>query len=67
MEAPTMARGAKELLTVTEAARRLGVSPNTLRSWVADKKIDAVVLPSGHRRFQASVVEEKRREMGFKD
>ena len=67
MGAAAMAERVKDVMTVTEAARRLGVSPNTLRAWVENGKIDAIVLPRGHRRFQVSVVEEKRRELGFRD
>lgn len=51
-------------LTVTEAARRLGIHPNTLRRWVDAGVIEAVVLPSsGFRRFKPSVVEAMKREM----
>ena len=53
------------LLTVSQAAARLGIHPNTLRGW-ADRGIVAVVrLPTGARRFEPGEVERVRREMGL--
>ena len=45
------------LLTVSQAARRLGVSPNTIRAWADRGAIPVVRLPSGHRRFEARAVD----------
>lgn len=39
------------VMTIGEAARALGVSPETLRRWADAGRIRVVVLPSGHRRF----------------
>lgn len=44
-------------MTVGEAARRLGVSVETVRRWADAGRIRVVVLPSGHRRFYASDIE----------
>lgn len=45
-------------LTVTEAAQRLGIHPNTLRSWADKGLVNAMVLPgSGYRRFKPAVIE----------
>jgi putative resolvase len=55
----------KELLTVREAAKRLGVSPNTLRSWADSGDMPVIRLPSGHRRFHLHEIDRKRQEMGF--
>ncbi len=57
----------KRLLGVSEAARQLGVHPATLRAWADKGLIAAVKLPSGYRRFEPEVIDEKRREMGFRD
>jgi len=55
----------ERLLTISQAAARLGVHQNTLRSW-ADKGLVAhVKLPSGYRRFEAAVIERLRQEMGL--
>lgn len=40
------------LLTTGAASARLGVSPNTLRRWVEDRRISFVRLPSGQLRFR---------------
>ena len=55
----------ERLLTINEAARRLGVHQNTLRSWADKGLVRHVKLPSGHRRFTATEVERLRREMGL--
>ena len=39
------------LLTPAEVAKRLGVSPITVRSWVAKGWLASQVTPGGHRRF----------------
>jgi excisionase family DNA binding protein len=62
-----MAEEARDLLTVTKAAKRLGVHPNTLRTWADQGLIATIRLPSGHRRFEWTEVEKKRRDMGFKE
>jgi len=54
------------LLTPAEVAKRLGVSPITVRSWVAKGWLPAYMTPGGHRRFLWADVErllEQRRQM----
>ena len=46
-----------ELLTPAEAARRLGVTANTVTRWSRAGKIAAVHTVGGHRRFRCSEVE----------
>lgn len=38
-------------LTLTQASRKLGVTPNTLRRWADHGQIPSFVTPGGHRRF----------------
>ena len=45
------------LLTLKQAAARLGVHPATLRRWTDQGDILVVVTPGGHRRFPHSEVE----------
>ena len=40
-----------------EAARQLGVSTTTLATWAALGRVEAITLPSGHRRYLASSIE----------
>jgi excisionase family DNA binding protein len=55
----------ERLLTIGQAAARLGVSVATLRAW-ADKGLVSVVrLPSGYRRFTPAEIAARRREMGL--
>ena len=56
---------ASELLTITEAAKRLGIHYQTLRAWADSGKIPVVRLPSGYRRFEPAVIDRMRAEMGF--
>lgn len=52
------------LLRVTEAARYLGVSPNTLRTWSDAGIVRTVRLPrSAHRRYTIAELERVRREV----
>ncbi len=46
-----------DLLTPAEVAKRLGVSPITVRSWVAKGWLSSRVTPGGHRRFYWKDVE----------
>ena len=52
-----------KLLTISEAARELGVHPNTLRGWVDRGLVPAVRLPSGHRRFEPEQIERIKQDM----
>jgi excisionase family DNA binding protein len=53
------------LLTISQAAARLGVHQKTLRSWADKGLVPHVKLPSGYRRFEAAAIEQVRREMGL--
>lgn len=56
-----------KLLTITVAAKRLGIHYQTLRAWADAGKIPVVRLPSGYRRFDPAVIERMRTEMGYPD
>jgi excisionase family DNA binding protein len=43
-------------LTLTEASRALGVTPNTLRRWADRGQIPSFVTPGGHRRFPLAAI-----------
>lgn len=47
----------KRLLTVAQAAERLGVSPQTVRRWADEGLIPMARTPTGHRRFDADHIE----------
>ena len=47
----------EELLAISEAARMLGVTVETVRRWEREGRIKAVRTPAGHRRFRRSDVE----------
>jgi excisionase family DNA binding protein len=49
---------ADELLTTGAAAAVLGVSDETLRRWVEDKRVRHIRLPSGQLRFRRSDLDE---------
>jgi excisionase family DNA binding protein len=51
-----------ELLTPAEAARLLGVTPNTVTRWSRAGKVSAIQTMGGHRRFRRSEVERVLRE-----
>ena len=51
-----------ELLTPAEAARKLGVTPNTVTRWSRAGKISAIQTMGGHRRFRRSEIERVLRE-----
>ncbi len=56
---------APKLLTVSKAAARLGVHPDTLRAW-ADKGLVSVIrTPTGYRRFEPDEIDRVRDEMGL--
>ncbi|HSJ73121.1 MAG TPA: helix-turn-helix domain-containing protein, partial [Miltoncostaeaceae bacterium] len=53
--APTAEDGsakARQLLSVSAAARLLGVSSSSLRAWAAAGRVPHVRTPGGHRRFE---------------
>jgi excisionase family DNA binding protein len=41
-----------DLLTVTQVARRLNVSTQAVRRWIADGKLKALRTPGGHYRIR---------------
>jgi excisionase family DNA binding protein len=49
--------GEDELLTPAEAARRLGVTPNTVTRWSRAGKISAIQTIGGHRRYRCSEID----------
>ena len=52
------------LLRVTEAARYLGVSPNTLRKWSDEGRVRTARMPgSDHRRYTIAELDRVRREV----
>lgn len=51
-----------DLLTPAEAARKLGVTPNTVTRWSRAGKIAAIQTMGGHRRFRRSEIERLLRE-----
>lgn len=50
-------RPTRPLLTTGEVATELAVDPDTVRRWVKDGKLTAVVLPSGVLRFKREDVD----------
>jgi len=48
---------AERLLTLSEACKRLGIHPNTLRKWDRQGKIRVVRTVGGRRRMPESEVE----------
>lgn len=53
------------LLTITQAAARLGVNQKTLRRWADAGKVPHVRTLAGQRRFEVAVIDRLRQEMGF--
>lgn len=53
-----------ELMTPAEVARRIGVSPITVRSWVAKGWLKSRVTPGGHRRYLWADVEQLMKQKG---
>lgn len=55
-----MSNATPQMLRMTQAAQLIGVSRYTLRDWCAKgvSPIPFVLLPSGHRRFLKSDVEQ---------
>ncbi len=48
---------------ITEAARILGVHPNTLRKWADEGVVPHMKFPSGYRRFSVVEMERFREQM----
>jgi excisionase family DNA binding protein len=47
---------ARELLTISEAAKALGISTKTLRRWEKGGKISSLRTEGGHRRYDADLI-----------
>ncbi|MFN2347442.1 MAG: MerR family DNA-binding transcriptional regulator [Dermatophilaceae bacterium] len=47
-------------LTIGEAARRIGVSVDTLRRWEREERITSTRTPGNQRRYPAALVEQIR-------
>lgn len=56
-----------QVLKISDVAKRLGVSPGTVRAYAEKGLIPVIKLPSGHRRFRESDVEDLRQKMGLDD
>lgn len=41
----------KKLLSTFEAAESLGVHDQTIRRWITDGKLNAIILPSGRKKI----------------
>jgi excisionase family DNA binding protein len=55
------------LLTRSDVARLLGVSPTTVTRWARQGRIDSRLTLGGHHRFERSVVEEVRTRMSGRE
>jgi len=53
------------MLTIGEAARRLRVSPKTLRAWCDRRLVSYTRLPCGYRRFSVDQIEQIGHSMLF--
>lgn len=63
-----MATTTKEdkLITLTEAAKLLGVYPDTVGRWLDDGHIDGIRTPGGHRKVYRASVDELLKRMQVK-
>jgi excisionase family DNA binding protein len=52
----------QDLLSRSEVARILGVSPNTVTRWAREGRLPSQVTLGGHHRFARSVVERLKKE-----
>jgi excisionase family DNA binding protein len=48
----------KEFLMLKEAAAYFGVSTGSVRNWIREGKLRAILTPGGHRRIRKSDFEE---------
>jgi excisionase family DNA binding protein len=55
---------ARKFLTVSQAAARLGVHKDTLRSWADKGLVPVVRTPTGYRRFDPEEIDRVADEMG---
>ncbi len=52
-----------KMVGISEAAKVVGVHPNTLRKWADDGLVPHLKLPSGYRRFSIAEMEAFRRQL----
>jgi excisionase family DNA binding protein len=57
--------GDPKLLTISTAAKRLGISQGTLRGYAEKGIVPVITLPSGHRRFKPEDIQRLRAEWGL--
>jgi len=55
----------QRLLTISQAAARLGVHPDTLRKWADKGLVPVIRTPTGYRRFEPQEIERVRAAMGL--
>ncbi len=53
------------LLTISQAAARLEIHPDTLRAWADKGLVPVVRTPTGYRRFDPEEIDRLRAEMGL--
>ena len=53
----------KRLLTITQAADRLGIHQTTLRTWADKGYVEHIRTPTGYRRFDPAVIEQLKEDM----
>lgn len=53
------------LLTISQAAKRLGIHADTLRAWADKGMVPVIRTPTGYRRFDPDVIERVREDMGL--
>jgi excisionase family DNA binding protein len=51
------------LLSVTQAAERIGIHPHTLRAWADKGLVPVVRTPTGYRRFDPDAIDQVIEEM----
>lgn len=56
----------QRLLTISQAAARLGIHPDTLRAWADKGLVPVVRTPTGYRRFDPEEIDRVREEMGLR-
>ena len=55
----------EQLLSIGDAAQRLGIPVSTLRGWANRGVIPSVKTPTKHRRFRPSDIDRMASEMGI--
>lgn len=53
------------LLTISQAAKLLGIHADTLRAWADKGMVPVIRTPTGYRRFEPEAIERVREEMGL--